>query len=201
MNLIDAELEYLPSSTHIPPWVTPYLVFDEEYRVLELALINYFISHIDLFETFIIERKGLSILQAELELDPKRNLLIQCGRELSKNPYYLGVLKNYAATDPISKMELDNQIVQFYGKYNKNKPIEDILDGSGDFFITKVVHYFPVLTNVQTKRSDFDISDTFLDMIKTFFMILPGWFEPPVRIFRAAIPEDESHLFRQSGAT
>ena len=27
-------------------------------------------------------------------------------------------------------------------------------------------------------------------------LIIPGFFEPPVRILRAAIPENESHAFR-----
>ena len=27
-------------------------------------------------------------------------------------------------------------------------------------------------------------------------VIIPGFFEPPVRILRAAIPENESHAFR-----
>ena len=30
----------------------------------------------------------------------------------------------------------------------------------------------------------------------TIHMIIPGFFEPPVRILRAAIPENESHAFR-----
>ncbi len=32
-------------------------------------------------------------------------------------------------------------------------------------------------------------------------MIIPGLSEPPVRTLRAAIPENESHIFRQFRAT
>ena len=37
-----------------------------------------------------------------------------------------------------------------------------------------------------------------IDEIKDFveIMIIPGFFEPPVRILRATIPENESHAFR-----
>ena len=28
------------------------------------------------------------------------------------------------------------------------------------------------------------------------YLIIPGLFEPPVRTFRATIPENESHIFR-----
>lgn len=30
----------------------------------------------------------------------------------------------------------------------------------------------------------------------TWIMIIPGLFEPPVRTFRATIPENESRIFR-----
>ena len=32
--------------------------------------------------------------------------------------------------------------------------------------------------------------------LRTIIVIIPGFFEPPVRILRAAIPENESHAFR-----
>ena len=34
------------------------------------------------------------------------------------------------------------------------------------------------------------------DVLVKGFMIIPGLFEPPVRTLRAAIPENESHIFR-----
>ena len=34
------------------------------------------------------------------------------------------------------------------------------------------------------------------DVIRCGCLIIPGFFEPPVRILRATIPENESHAFR-----
>ena len=42
-----------------------------------------------------------------------------------------------------------------------------------------------------------DIRDRiFLEKLKSFIVIIPWLFEPPVRTLRAAIPENKSHIFR-----
>lgn len=122
-----------------------------------LAFINHFISHMDKFQSILFERRLLSIKQLKFQVDRYHDEIIEAHSVI--RPYIDQIPKNHG-------MHGDSVIYKLVTDYYTAAGYEN---WDLDVRISAHVKYLDILLPDKIKRSDFEISDTFLDLTKDFF--------------------------------
>ncbi len=144
----------------IPDRYNPYnVLLDQEWKIVLLSFLNFFIQNIEQFSDFLSRRRPLSLLQKGLEKEKYHSMLREA---------YISV-RNAIHEDP------DNAIKEPIS-LTKLLTAQSLMTYLDHFYFERATEldalfwkYLPVLTPSHLKQSDYAISETFMDIVKSYF--------------------------------
>lgn len=133
---------------------------------LFLAFLNHFISNIDLINELLFNRQMLEYILLEFNQDPYKEDLLSGFRSVGIGGIETTIFNDGVFSTSTLSTRYTLPLIEYYESQNYSK----------DTIITimeKFAYYFDVISLNKMKQSDFALSDSFLDIIKSFFSEFP----------------------------
>lgn len=133
---------------------------------LFLAFLNHFISNIDLINELLFNRQMLESVLLEFNEEPYKEDLLNGFHSVGIGGIGTQIFNDGVFSTSVLAMQYTQPLVEYYKSLNYDKDtIVTIME--------KFTYYFDVISLNKMKQSDFAISDSFLDIVKSFFSEFP----------------------------
>ena len=133
---------------------------------LFLAFLNHFIANSDLINELIFNRQMLESAMRDFEEDPYHDQILDGYNHVCLGNLAVDIFKDGAFPSNMLAMQFTEPLLAYYESLNYDKEmITEIMSRFGEHFM--------IMSSAKIKQSDFSLSDTFADIVKSFFAEFP----------------------------